>query len=78
MTTASGRIAKVKIEIEPDLLEEVTTEGLKRVLLCLKEDYKGRKAGQQISIFHTDKDKDLAELKRHIDAFKLVLKYYGG
>jgi hypothetical protein len=30
-----------------------------------------------MAIFDTDKDKDLAELKRHIDAFKLVQRYYG-
>jgi hypothetical protein len=26
--------------------------------------------------FHTDRAKDLAEIKRHMDAFKLVISYY--
>jgi hypothetical protein len=43
----------------------------------LQQDYKLRKSGKWMAIFDTDKAADLAELKRHIDAFKLVGKYYG-
>ena len=77
MTTASGRRVKEKIEIEPDLLEEITAAEIKRMLASLQQDYKLRKSGKWMAIFDTDKAKDLAELKRHIEAFKLVGKYYG-
>jgi hypothetical protein len=68
----------MKIEIDNGLLEEITAAELKRVVASLKEDHKKRKAGKNIAIFDMDKAKDVAELKRHIDAFELVLKYYTG
>jgi hypothetical protein len=77
MTTASGRRVKVKIEIEAALLEEITAAEIKRMLASLQRDYKLRKEGKWMAIFDTDKTKDLAELKRHIEAFKLVGRYYG-
>jgi hypothetical protein len=67
----------MKLEISSDLLEEITAAELQRTLKSLQKDAKDRKAGKKISIFSTDKDKDLAELKQHIDAFKLVGRYYG-
>jgi hypothetical protein len=68
----------VKIEIDNRLLEEIAAAELKRTVASLKEDHKKRKAGVKIAIFDLDKAKDMAELKRHIDAFELVLKYYTG
>jgi len=68
----------MKIEIDNSLLEEITAAELKRIVAYLKQDYKKRKAGVKIAIFDMDKAKDVAELKRHIDAFELVLKYYAG
>ena len=66
----------MKIEIDVDLVEQVTAVELARTMANLEDDYKKRKAGVGMSIFHTDKKKDLAELKRHMDAFKLVISYY--
>ena len=68
----------MKIEIDNSLLEEITAAELNRMVASLKEDHKNRKAGKNIAIFDMDKAKDVAELKRHIDAFELVLKYYTG
>jgi hypothetical protein len=67
----------MKIEISSDLLEEIAAAELQRTLKSLQKDHKDRKAGKDIAIFNFDKDKDLAELKQHIDAFKLVGRYYG-
>ena len=67
----------MKIEIDVDLVEQVTAVELSRTMANLVDDYEKRKAGVGMSIFYKDKKKDLAELKRHIDAFKLILKYYG-
>jgi hypothetical protein len=67
----------MKIEISSDLLEEIAAEELKRTLELLEADYKARKAGKGIAIFSLKKDEDLAELKKHIEAFKLVGRYYG-
>ena len=50
---------------------------MKGVAESLEDDLEKRKAGTGMAIFHKDKKKDIAEIKRHIDAFKTVLKYYG-
>jgi hypothetical protein len=76
-TNQIGRRQEMKVEIDLDLADEITTANLKRVLKSLREDYKNRKAGKKIAIFDTDKVRDLAELNLHIYAFKLVMKYYG-
>jgi hypothetical protein len=67
----------MKIEVSSDLLEEITAAELQRTMESLQKDYRDRKAGKQMYIFSSDKAADLAELKRHIEAFKLVGKYYG-
>ena len=67
----------MKIEVSSDLLEEITAAELKITLKSLQRDYRDRKAGKQMYIFSSDKAEDLAELKQHIDAFKLVGRYYG-
>jgi hypothetical protein len=38
--------------------------------------YKQRKKNNKIMFFHTNRATDLAEIKRHMDAFKLVISYY--
>jgi hypothetical protein len=50
---------------------------MKSVLENLEVDLENRKAGTGMAIFHKDKKKDIAEIKRHIDAFRTVLEYYG-
>lgn len=67
----------MKFEIDLDLADAITEANLRRILKSLQADYKNRKAGKKIAIFDTDKNRDLAELKQHIDAFKLVGRYYG-
>lgn len=65
------------VDIEMELVEEIVKHELYSVLNSLQKDYRDRKAGVGISIFDLNKDKDLAEIDKHIKAFKLILKYYG-
>ena len=67
----------MKIEIDADIAEQVTAVELARTMANLVDDYEKRKAGARMSIFYKNKTEDLAEIKRHIDAFKLVGLYYG-
>jgi CBS-domain-containing membrane protein len=73
---AVNREIKVKACIES--ITDIVRDDLNTVLENLQDDLKRRKAGNSIAIFHMTKDEDIAELQRHIEAFKLVLKYYGG
>lgn len=66
----------MKIEIDSQLLEEITLEQLRYSLASLKESYEDRKDGGDINYFYGDKKKDLAEIKRHIEAFEIAIGYY--
>ena len=68
---------KIKHYPETGLFDDITIQNLKEALEILKEDHKRRKKGHALAIFEHDIDEDLAEIKRHIKAFKLVLLYYG-
>lgn len=68
---------KVTIELDWDTIDRITTCSMKGLVESLEVDLEKRKAGTGMAIFQKDKKKDIAEIKRHIDAFKTVLKYYG-
>ena len=68
---------KVTIELDWDMIDKITTCSMKGLVESLEDDLEKRKAGTGLAIFDTNKKKDIAEIKRHIDAFKTVLKYYG-
>jgi hypothetical protein len=70
---------KYKIELESDCVEAVLRTDLQRMLKTMQEDLRKRKLGVLTAgIFEDDLAEDVKELNRHIAAFKLVLKYYGG
>lgn len=64
----------VTIEVGPWVEPLVDAELLSQYY-NLVEDYKRIKEGVGYGIFHTDKQKDLKALKKHIKAFKVVLDY---
>jgi hypothetical protein len=68
----------MKVEVCSQGLDAIVRSDLKNALGSLRRDLKSRKSGGGAGIFHTDKDEDVAEIRRHIDAFHIVLKYYGG
>ena len=68
---------KVTVELDWDTIDKITTSSMQSHVESLEDDLEKRKAGTGMAIFHKDKRKDIAEINRHIDAFKTVLKYYG-
>lgn len=68
---------KITIELDWDTIDKVTTCSMKSLVESLEVDLEKRKAGNGMAIFDTNKKKDIAEIQRHIDAFRTVLKYYG-
>ena len=68
---------KFTIELDWDTIDNVATSSMKSAVVNLEADLKARKKGTGLAIFHKDKKKDIAETKRHIEAFRTVLKYYG-
>lgn len=68
---------KITVELDWDTIDKITTCSMKSILENLEVDLENRKKDKGIAVFDTNKKKDIAEIKRHIDAFKTVLKYYG-
>ena len=66
----------MKIEIDSQLLEEITLAQLQQSLAGLRDSYEDRKDGGDINFFSDDRKTDLKEIKRHIEAFEIVASYY--
>jgi protoporphyrinogen oxidase len=58
-------------------VDSIVIQELQSMLQCAESDLKRRKAGKCGVIFRHDVKEDLEEIKRHIDAFKTILKYWG-
>lgn len=69
---------KYKVKVPWESANEVTVAYLKDTIAELKENKRARKEGHPLGIFEKDKDEDLREIKRHINAFKTVLSYLNG
>lgn len=67
----------MKVELCVEGMNTLVRVDLKSTLSNLKMDLKRRKAGGTLAIFHSNQAEDIRELQRHVDAFRLVLKYYG-
>jgi len=65
------------VDIHPDCCEAIVRTDIKNVLGSLEKDYKERQRGKGTAVFDNDKKRDLAMLKKHIGAMKVVLRYYG-
>ena len=68
---------KITVELDWDTIDKITTSSMESLVESLEDDLEKRKAGTGMAVFHKDKKKDIAEINRHIDAFKTVLEYYG-
>lgn len=65
------------IEIDDDLADSIVIEHLKSGMEILEIDLNGRLNNSLgLGVFHNDRLKDIIEIEKHIDAFKLVLNWY--
>ena len=68
----------VEVDIDYEEVDKLVVSTLNDMLEVLEHDFDCRKSETGMAIFERDKDKDLKQLKKHIKAFKTVLKYYTG
>jgi hypothetical protein len=67
----------LELKIDSDCMDEIVKADLAGVRDSLRLDLERRKQGKYSNgIFHHDKKKDIAEVRKHINAFNLILKYY--
>jgi len=68
---------RITVELDWDTIDRITICSMKSVVESLEADLEKRKDDTGMAIFEKNKKKDIALIEKHIDAFKLVLKYYG-
>jgi hypothetical protein len=78
LTQTRGRALLVKVEICPESAAEITRAELRFTLQLFKRDLRQRKAGNGSPVFTRDKAEDIEQIKQHIEAAQMLLRYYGG
>jgi hypothetical protein len=69
---------KVIIELEPEQIDAVVIADINSSIEAFEEYLEKRANDEGFAIFDSDPIKDVEYLLEHIQAFKLVLEYYGG
>lgn len=67
----------ITIDLDWDTIDRITTSAMKSILENLEMDLQKRKNDSGMAIFVKEKEYDVILLEKHIEAFKIVLKYYG-
>ena len=67
----------MKVEICPESMAEITRAELQLTLQLFKKDLRQRKAGKGSAVFAHDKSEDIEQIKRHVEATEMLLRYYG-
>jgi hypothetical protein len=70
-------MAKVTVELDYDAVDDIVKQQLRILRDYLKDDLERRKEDNGMAIFETDKEADIILMKEHIEAFNLILRYYG-
>ena len=70
---------KVTVELDWDTVDGIVVQQVTDARDGLIEQLEERKGdGNKGGVFDNNKKKDIILIKAHIDAFELVIKYFGG
>lgn len=68
---------EVTISLNCDCINDIVRADITSIRNIMESDLKRRENGSdKYGVFHLNKKKDIAEMKKHIKAFDIVLKYY--
>ena len=67
----------LSVDLDWDTVDGIARASMHSVLENLQKDLAERKNGDGMAIFVTEQEFDVILIEKRIDAFKLVLKYYG-
>jgi hypothetical protein len=67
----------LNVELDWDTVDGIARASMHNILENLQKDLAERKNGDGMAIFVAEQEFDVILLEKHIEAFKLVLKYYG-
>ena len=69
---------KFTFELDWETMDKIAIAAMKDTFESLKTDLEKRKNGEEwMAIFDHDREKDIAEIEQHVNAFKIVLGYFG-
>jgi hypothetical protein len=67
----------ITIDLDWDTMDRIATSSMKCILENLEIELQKRKNDSGMAIFVKEQQYDIILLEKHIEAFKLILKYYG-
>ena len=67
----------VTVKLDHDTVDGIVVDQLIDTLENLQDDLERRKDGSGLAIFEHDPKEDIKVLRDHVDAFKIVLSYFG-
>lgn len=69
-------MSKYTVELDYDAVDSIVVRVLQDQYKSLIDDRKARESNKEsIGSFFTDKEKDIAEINRHLDAMEIILSY---
>lgn len=69
---------KYNLSVEWEAVQSLVVSVLKEDMNSLYNDMLSVHSKTNGMVFSLDKDEDISEMAKHLDAFKLIIKYYGG
>jgi hypothetical protein len=66
------------LSVDWEAVQSLTVSVLKEDLVSLQKDLLRVENADRGFAFSLEKDEDIEHIKRHIDAYQLLIKYYGG
>jgi len=67
-----------RLTICDDDADKITVSNLQGILENLQQDLSRRKHTSWYAIFELDKEKDIVEIKKRINAISIIIDYFGG
>lgn len=69
-----------EVKLTPEQVDYIIINELKDSLIAFTYDLENIEdaEGDYLGVFSNDRDEDIAEITRHVEALKLILRYYGG
>ena len=67
-----------RLTICDDDADKITVSNLQGILENLQQDLSRRKNNKGYAIFELDKEKDIVEINKRINAINLIIDYFGG
>lgn len=71
-------MSKIMIQMEDEQVDSIVVQEIKNCIKRFERDLELQTDGKGLAIFDNDPVKDVLYIQEYIDAFSLVVKYYGG